>query len=71
MPETTGKSPKKCPYFSVVLSSTYIYVGLRLMWRFRSYFEPAGKAQGIKRAVKLTTEGVNVFRQGWGGGGGG
>ena len=29
------------------------------MWRFHSYFEPVGEAQGIKRAVKLTTEGVN------------
>ena len=35
------------------------------MWRFHSYFEPAGEAQGIKRAVKPTTEGVNVFRQGY------
>ena len=32
------------------------------MWRFHSYFEPVGKAQGIKRAVKLTIEGVNIFR---------
>ena len=38
------------------------YNGLRLMWRFHSYFEPMGEAQGIKRAVKLTTEGVNLFR---------
>ena len=35
------------------------------MWRFHSYFEAAGEAQGIKRAVKPTTESLNVFRQGY------
>ena len=40
-------------------------VGLHPMWRFHSYYEPAGKAQGIKRAVKPTTEGVNIFKRGY------
>ena len=31
------------------------------MWKFHSYFEPAGEAQGIKRPVKPTTEGVNII----------
>ena len=44
------------------LFDVHVHIGLRPMWRFHSYFEPVGKARGIKRAVKLTIEGVNVFR---------
>ena len=48
-----------------VASTLLLYIGLRPMWRFHSYFEPAGEAQGIKTAVEPTTEGVNVYRQGY------
>ena len=50
---------------SIVNLQTCINIGLCPMCRYHKYFEPAGEAQGIKRAVKLTTEGVNGFRPGY------